>query len=147
MFFTTVTYFVLAFLEISDRFLFSALSGVLFAGLLFMALDILEKHSDAMYAKVEKTIESPVLLKIGGNFDLGHEVRNGRIYFCEYEIVFVSLDKKPHMMEKLPAKLIERYTTDGVTTLHIRTYDRREYRIRTSEVHDFLALFDTHYKN
>ena len=74
-FFGLIGYFVLLLLDIDQPFQLGALSGLLFALLLFPVLVVYGNIMDKRYAKFEKEITSPIFYKTNGNFNLG----NGKV--------------------------------------------------------------------
>lgn len=56
------------------------------------------------YAKAEKSIASPVWHRINGNVMTDRGVLNTNLYFTDAGIVIISLDRKPHQIEKIPRK-------------------------------------------
>ena len=114
-FFGLIGYFVLLLLNIDQSFQLAALSGLLFALLLFPVLVVYEKVIDKRYAKIEKEITSPIFYKTNGNFNLGNgKVKNGNIYFCEAGIVCVCLEDKPYSLDEILLQDIDRYQFDNI---------------------------------
>ena len=98
--FGLIGYFVLLLLDIDQPFQLAALSGLLFALLLFPVLVVYGNIMDKRYAKFEKEITSPIFYKTNGNFNLGNgKVKNGNVYFCEAGIVCVCLEEKPYTLD------------------------------------------------
>ena len=134
-------YFVLLLLDIDQPFQLAALSGLLFALLLFPVLIVYEQVINKRYKKFEKEILSPVFLKVNGNFYLGgSDVKNGNIYFCEDGIVCICLEDKPYTKDEILLQNIDhfRYTP---TQLSIFTNDERIFVItlpQTDHIIDML---------
>ena len=113
-------YFALFLLDVDRPVLIAAVSGVLFALLLFLALVIYGNKTDKRYAKHEKEITSPVFYRANGNFNLGNgKVRNSNIYFCEDGIALISLDGKPLIMEEIHRNCINKIQCDD---MHFNIY-------------------------
>ncbi len=113
--FGLIGYFVLLLLDIDQSFQLAALSGLLFALLMFSVLIVYGNIMDKRYAKFEKEISSPIFYKTNGNFNLGNgKIKNGRIYFCKGSIVFVSLEEKPYIMEEIPRSSIAKIQCDNI---------------------------------
>ena len=141
IFFGLIGYFVLLLLDIDQPFQLAALSGLLFALLLFPVLIVYEQVINKRYKKFEKEILSPVFLKVNGNFYLGgSDVKNGNIYFCEDGIVCICLEDKPYTKDEILLQNIDhfRYTP---TQLSIFTNDERIFVItlpQTDHIIDML---------
>ena len=140
-FFGLIGYFVLLLLDIDQPFQLAALSGLLFALLLFPVLIVYEQVINKRYKKFEKEILSPVFLKVNGNFYLGgSDVKNGNIYFCEDGIVCICLEDKPYTKDEILLQNIDhfRYTP---TQLSIFTNDEQIFVItlpQTDHIIDML---------
>ena len=117
--FGSIAYLVVSLFFSEYAFLYALVGGALFTLFLNVFLTIHEKWTDKRYSAIEKEIKSPIFYTANGNFDLGTEVRNGRIYFCEEGIVCVSLDKKPHACDVIPLSDIDRYEFDSI---HMNLY-------------------------
>ena len=114
-FFGLIGYFVLLLLNIDQPFQLAALSGLLFALLLFPVLVVYGNIMDKRYAKFEKEITSPIFYKTNGNFNLGNgKVKNGNVYFCEDGIVCVCLEDKPYTLDEILLQDIERFQFDNI---------------------------------
>ena len=140
-FFGLIGYFVLLLLDIDQPFQLGALSGLLFALLLFPVLVVYGNIMDKRYAKFEKEITSPIFYKTNGNFNLGNgKVKNGNVYFCEDGIVCICLEDKPYTKDEILLQNIDhfRYTP---TQLSIFTNDERIFVItlpQTDHIIDML---------
>ena len=130
-------FFVFIYVIPDEALKFSICSGIMFALLLFLALDIIEKVTNKKYREFEKEIKSPIFYKANGNFNLGNSVRNGNIYFCEAGIVFASLDKKPLAAEELLLQNIEKYEFDNIH-INVYTKDGRMFLITTSKANEII---------
>lgn len=139
IFFGVLAYFLLLFVLPEAAVILSVLAGFLFGGFLFLALLIHDKRMNRQYSQLESTIQSPVFYKTSGNFNLGSNVRNGRIYFCEGGIVCASLDEKPWAVETLLLQTIEKYEFDHI---HVNIYidDGRVFLITTSDAPKILEI-------
>ena len=127
--FGLIGYFVLLLLDIDQPFQLAALSGLLFALLLFPVLVVYGNIMDKRYAKFEKEITSPIFYKTSGNFNLGNgKIKNGNIYFCEAGIVCVCLEEKPYTLDEILLQNIDHYTYT-FTQLNIFTNDDRLFVI------------------
>ena len=139
--FGLIGYFVLLLLDIDQPFQFGALSGLLFALLLFPVLVVYGNIMDKRYAKFEKEITSPIFYKTSGNFNLGNgKIKNGNIYFCEAGIVCVCLEEKPYTLDEILLQDIDRYTYT-FSQLNVFTNDGRLFVItvpRADEIIDLL---------
>ena len=115
LFFGLIGYFVLLLLDIDQPFQLAALSGLLFALLLFPVLVVYGNIMDKRYAKFEKEITSPIFYKTNGNFNLGNgKVKNGNVYFCEDGIVCICLEDKPYTLNEILLQDIERFQFDNI---------------------------------
>ena len=131
--FCLIGYFVLLLLDIDQPFQLAALSGLLFALLLFPVLVVYGNIMDKRYAKFEKEITSPIFYKTSGNFNLGNgKIKNGNIYFCEAGIVCASLEKKPYSAEEILVQEIEGFQFDNIH-LNIIAKDGRVFVITTPD--------------
>lgn len=132
--FGTITYFAVG--QTCERelaFSLAVMAGTGFTLLLFAYLNIHFRKLEKQYAEAEKGILSPVFLKVNGNFDLGHGVKNANIYFCETGIIFISLDEKPYIIEELELEDFERCQYDDAH-LNLYSNDGRKYSITTADV-------------
>ena len=140
-FFGLIGYFVLLLLDIDQPFQLAALSGLLFALLLFPVLVVYGNIMDKRYAKFEKEITSPIFYKTNGNFNLGNgKVKNGNVYFCEAGIICVCLEEKPYTLDEILLQDIDRYTYTFLQ-LNVFTNDGRLFVItvpRADEIIDLL---------
>ena len=140
-FFGLIGYFVLLLLDIDQPFQLAALSGLLFALLLFPVLVVYGNIMDKRYAKFEKEITSPIFYKTNGNFNLGNgKVKNGNVYFCEAGIICVCLEEKPYTLDEILLQDIDRYTYT-FSQLNVFTNDGRLFVItvpRADEIIDLL---------
>ena len=139
--FGLIGYFVLLLLDIDQPFQLAALSGLLFALLLFPVLVVYGNIMDKRYAKFEKEITSPIFYKTNGNFNLGNgKVKNGNVYFCETGIICVCLEEKPHTLDEILLQNIDHYTYT-FSELNVFTNDGRLFVItvpRADEIIDLL---------
>ena len=139
--FGLIGYFVLLLLDIDQPFQLAALSGLLFALLLFPVLVVYGNIMDKRYAKFEKEITSPIFYKTNGNFNLGNgKVKNGNVYFCEAGIICVCLEEKPYTLDEILLQDIDRYTYTFLQ-LNVFTNDGRLFVItvpRADEIIDLL---------
>lgn len=138
--FDLITYFVLRLLDIEQPFQLAALSGLLFALLLFPVLIVYGNIMDKRYAKFEKEITSPIFYKTNGNFNLGNDkVKNGNIYFCEAGIVCVCLEEKPYTLDEILLQDVERYQFDNIH-LNIFAKDGRIFVITLPDVQKVIEV-------
>ena len=138
--FGLIGYFVLLLLDIDQPFQLAALSGLLFALLLFPVLVVYGNIMDKRYAKFEKEITSPIFYKTSGNFNLGNgKIKNGNIYFCEAGIVCVCLEEKPYTLDEILLQNIDHYTYT-FTQLNIFTNDDRLFVITVPKVDEIIAI-------
>ena len=138
--FGLIGYFVLLLLDIDQPFQLAALSGLLFALLLFPVLVVYGNIMDKRYAKFEKEITSPIFYKTNGNFNLGNtKVKNGNIYFCEAGIVCVSLEEKPYTLDEILLQNIDHYTYT-FSELNVFTNDGRLFVITVPKVDEIIDL-------
>lgn len=139
--FGLIGYFVLLLLDIDQPFQLAALSGLLFALLLFPVLVVYGNIMDKRYAKFEKEISSPIFYKTNGNFNLGNgKVKNGNVYFCEAGIVCICLEEKPYTLDEILLQNIDHYTYT-FSELNVFTNDGRLFVItvpRADEIIDLL---------
>ena len=138
--FGLIGYFVLLLLDIDQPFQLAALSGLLFALLLFPVLVVYGNIMDKRYAKFEKEITSPIFYKTSGNFNLGNgKIKNGNIYFCEAGIVCVCLEEKPYTLDEILLQNIDHYTYT-FTQLNIFTNDDRLFVITVPKVDEIIDI-------
>ena len=138
--FGLIGYFVLLLLDIDQPFQLAALSGLLFALLLFPVLVVYGNIMDKRYAKFEKEITSPIFYKTSGNFNLGNgKIKNGNIYFCEAGIVCVCLEEKPYTLDEILLQNIDHYTYT-FTQLNIFTNDDRLFVITVPKVDETIDI-------
>ena len=140
LFFGLIGYFILLLLDIDQPFQLAALSGLLFALLLFPVLVVYGNIMDKRYAKFEKEITSPIFYKTNGNFNLGNgKVKNGNIYFCEAGIVCVCLEEKPYTLDEILLQNIDHYTYT-FTQLNIFTNDGRLFVITVPKADEIIDV-------
>ena len=140
IFFGLIGYFVLLLLGIDQPFQLAALSGLLFALLLFPVLVVYGNIMDKRYAKFEKEITSPIFYKTSGNFILGNgKIKNGNIYFCEAGIVCVCLEEKPYTLDEILLQNIDHYTYT-FTQLNIFTNDDRLFVITVPKADEIIDI-------
>ena len=138
--FGLIGYFVLLLLDIDQPFQLAALSGLLFALLLFPVLVVYGNIMDKRYAKFEKEITSPIFYKTSGNFNLGNgKIKNGNIYFCEAGIVCVCLEEKPYTLDEILLQDIDRYTYT-FSQLNVFTNDGRLFVITVARADEIIDL-------
>ena len=138
--FGLIGYFVLLLLDIDQPFQLAALSGLLFALLLFPVLVVYGNIMDKRYAKFEKEITSPIFYKTSGNFNLGNgKIKNGNIYFCEAGIICVCLEEKPYTLDEILLQNIDHYTYT-FTQLNIFTNDDRLFVITVPKVDEIIDI-------
>ena len=138
--FGLIGYFVLLLLDIDQPFQLAALSGLLFALLLFPVLVVYGNIMDKRYAKFEKEITSPIFYKTSGNFNLGNgKIKNGNIYFCEAGIVCVCLEEKPYTLDEIRLQDIDRYTYT-FSQLNVFTNDGRLFVITVPKADEIIDL-------
>ncbi len=138
--FGLIGYFVLLLLDIDQPFQLAALSGLLFALLLFPVLIVYGNIMDKRYTKFEKEITSPIFYKTSGNFNLGNgKIKNGNIYFCEAGIVCVCLEEKPYTLDEILLQNIDHYTYT-FTQLNIFTNDDRLFVITVPKVDEIIDI-------
>ena len=138
--FGLIGYFVLLLLDIDQPFQLAALSGLLFALLLFPVLVVYGNIMDKRYAKFEKEITSPIFYKTSGNFNLGNgKIKNGNIYFCEAGIVCVCLEEKPYTLDEILLQNIDHYTYT-FTQLNIFANDDRLFVITVPKVDEIIDI-------
>lgn len=138
--FGLIGYFVLLLLDIDQPFQLAALSGLLFALLLFPILVVYGNIMDKRYEKFEKEITSPIFYKTNGNFNLGNgKVKNGNIYFCEAGIVCVCLEEKPYTLDEILLQNIDHYTYT-FTQLNIFTNDDRLFVITVPKADEIIDI-------
>ena len=138
--FGLIGYFVLLLLDIDQPFQLAALSGLLFALLLFPVLVVYGNIMDKRYAKFEKEITSPIFYKTSGNFNLGNgKIKNGNIHFCEAGIVCVCLEEKPYTLDEILLQNIDHYTYT-FTQLNIFTNDDRLFVITVPKADEIIDI-------
>ena len=138
--FGLIGYFVLLLLDIDQPVQLAALSGLLFALLLFPVLVVYGNIMDKRYAKFEKEITSPIFYKTSGNFNLGNgKIKNGNIYFCEAGIVCVCLEEKPYTLDEIRLQDIDRYTYT-FSQLNVFTNDGRLFVITVPKADEIIDL-------
>ncbi len=133
-------YYVFLQLGFDQPFQLASLTGLLFALLLILVLDVYGRIMDRRYAKFEKEITSPIFYRTNGNFNLGNgKVKNGNIYFCEAGIVCVCLEEKPYTLDEILLQNIDRYTYT-FSQLNIFTNDGRLFVITVPKADEIIDL-------
>ena len=126
-------YFVLLLFEIENPLYMSFLCGVLAFAMLMMVFIASEENSNRRFRKIEQEINLPILFKADGNFNLGHSIISGRVYFYEEMLVLASVEKKSPMVEGIPKGMISRYEIENITAFHIYTTDFRKFVLATAD--------------
>lgn len=120
----------------------SLLIGLFFSAALFLAFHLNEKNMEKKYRQLEESIESPIFYKANGNYNLGHTVRNGNIYFCDDGILFALLDGKTPILDELPTHRIDSFQFE-FPRLFINTVEGDKYIISTEQVNEIhVALIE-----
>ena len=133
-------YYVFLQLGFDQPFQLASLTGLLFALLLILVLDVYGRIMDRRYAKFEKEITSPIFYRTNGNFNLGNgKVKNGNIYFCEAGIVCVCLEDKPYSLDEILLQDIERYQFDNIH-LNIFAKDGRFFVITLPDAQKIMEV-------
>ena len=118
---------------IDVSFFDSVLAGVMFGATMMMVLITSELYNNHKYRKIEKHLLSPPTHTFEVNFNMGTEVRSGRMYFCSDIIYLVSIDKKPHIADGILKGTVSRCEIENVTTIHIFTTDLRKFVVGTAD--------------
>jgi len=133
-------YYVFLQLGFDQPFQLASLTGLLFALLLILVLDVYGRIMDRRYAKFEKEITSPIFYRTNGNFNLGNgKVKNGNIYFCEAGIVCVCLEEKPYTLDEILLQNIDHYTYT-FSQLNVFTNDGRLFVITVPKADEIIDL-------
>ena len=143
MIFALLTYGIVKYFGIDETLKLSVFAGALFTVILYLALLLYKRNINRKYLNLEKMITSPVFYKTNGNFSLGTKVRNGNIYFCDDEIVCVSLDQKPYTVESIIRNDILYFYYDDIH-VHITTKEDRLYCITLLDVAQVLEILKEH---
>lgn len=137
--FGLITYIILIMIEPEIASILSWISGLLFCILLLWILVIASKINEKRYLEFEKNINSEIFYKTNGNFTTANGVVNGNVYFCERGIVFVSLDKKPYVVDEVLVEDIQRYEIDNIH-FNIYTKDWKKYFIVIPDADNVLQV-------
>ncbi len=121
-------------------FVLSVAIGGLFASVLLVYFIIHKRYTEYRFRKAEDHITSEVFLKANGNFNLGRtekalgsHLKNCNIYFCEDEVIFVTIETRPFTLERLSTSDILNVSSDSVSHISISTTDGRIYFITTPD--------------
>lgn len=112
--FGVATFVIFLFISPDIAFLFSVFSGAFTTLSLHIYFVIYEKIKNIKCSVVEKEIIEPVICKTNGNLYLGEKVKNVNVYFCENEIVFISLERKPCVFKRILKTEIAKFDVDDV---------------------------------
>lgn len=137
--FGLITYIILIMIEPEIASILSWISGLLFCILLLWILVIASKINEKRYLEFEKNINSEIFYKTNGNFTTDNGVINGNVYFCARGIVFVSLDKKPYVVDEVLVEDIQRYEIDNIH-FNIYTKDWKKYFIVIPDADNVLQV-------
>lgn len=144
IFFAIPAYIIFKQLNLEFAFLLSIFTGLLFYLMLFAFLLLYEFVLNKRYSEAEKAITSNIWYKFNGNFKTANSVRNANIYFTDDGVVFISLDKKPYIIEEVLTHNIVKYQSDFIANLHIYTNDNRMFIITSSKVKKLFPLLKEH---
>lgn len=122
LFFGGCTYVILLFLLPEEALTLATFAGSAFGLILYGYLVLHSRRMDRVYAEFAKTLPADILFQTNGNFRIDNgRVRNGNLYIYRDLIVCVSLDEKPHYIERIPRDRIERlWVENGLLNLSIR---------------------------
>lgn len=134
VFFAIITYIIMLAIDPDNSFLISFAGGLFFYLMLSFSLLMYEKIIDKRYSQAEKSIGCNIWYKFNGNITTAKSTRNANIYFTDSGVVFISLDKKPHIFETILLQNIEKYQTDYNIYLNIHTHDSRLFIITSAQV-------------
>ena len=95
---------------------------------LHVILSITEFRMNKQFAKIERTLQSPVIYQTLANFQLGRDVVSGKVYLCHNSIVFASVEQNPIVVQEIAVNQLLRYEQDEI---HLRLYtkDGKEYHL------------------
>ncbi|MBR4768308.1 MAG: hypothetical protein IK088_04945 [Lachnospiraceae bacterium] len=100
--FAALMYLVLVFVKRASAFWMAIVAGALFAACLVIVLVVYNRGLKKKYAAVEAELTSRVMYIENGNFEYGDgKIRNGNLYFCEDDLVIASFDGKPYFTVKI----------------------------------------------
>ena len=108
--------------------------GLTFALLLFPYLVLSQKRKERKYARFEEILSSPIFCRANANFFTAPgKPCNGRIYLCEKEIVFASLEKRTPLVDRVAWDEIENVQAYRQMNVTIKVNDGRAYCMQTPD--------------
>ncbi len=126
------------------------LLGLLAFALISLALHVIMSITGArmnkQFAKIERTLQSPVIYQTIANFNLGSGVVNGKVYLCRDCIVFASVDQTPYAVQEIAAEQIARYEQDEIH-LYLYVKDGRKYHLVLPDAPEVVRVIREHYWN
>ncbi len=113
---------------------------------LHAVLSITEARMNKQYAKIERTLQSPIIYQTIANFNLGSDVVNGKVYLCRDGIVFATIEHTPYAVQQIPLDQLARYEQDEIH-LCLYTKDGREYHLVLPDAPEVVQVIREHYWN
>ena len=122
------------------------LAFALIAIAMHVILSITEVRLNKQYAKIERTLQSPVIYQTIANFNLGGSVVHGKVYLCRDGIVFATIEHTPYAVQKIPSDQLARYEQDEI---HLRLYtkDGKEYHLVLPDAPEVVRVIKENYWN
>jgi len=98
------------------------ISGALVSLMLFLYFMFYEKRTQRKYAKIAaEKIEQPILYQIDGGLVVGQEVLYSKLYFCQDALIFISLERNPSLVRRIPRSEISDMTAKTPQCLTFNT--------------------------
>ena len=98
------------------------ISGVLVSLMLFLYFTFYERRTQRKYAKIAaEKIGQPVLYQIDGGLVVGQEVLYSKLYFCQDTLIFISLERTPPLVRRIPRNEISDMTAKTAQCLTFNT--------------------------
>ena len=113
---------------------------------LHVLLSVTEARMNKQYAKIERTLQSPVIYQTIANFNLGRDVVNGKVYLCRNSIVFATIDRTPYAVQQIPSDQLARYEQDEIH-LRLFTKDGKEYHLVLPDAPELAQVIRENYWN
>ncbi len=144
--FGAVTLLILLFVAPEIALPVALLTMAVFAMALHVVLCISEVRLNKQYAKIERTLQSPVIHQTIANFNLGGSVVHGKVYLCRESIVFATIERTPYAVQHISADQLARYEQDEI---HLRLYtkDGKEYHLVLPDAPEVAEMIKENYWN
>lgn len=107
------------------------------------SLAIEEGRNNKRFAQVERDQKITYYHKVNGNFVWGKALNNGNVYFCDGEIVVISVEKKPYLILRIPESDIVRCDFEDIH-MHLYLTDGKELHVMMPNAQESAEILREH---